>query len=55
MLHFLIRIHNGLAVSVIDVANGERKAQFTPGGGIFLAANHAGMEEVKLRFSHGAF
>lgn len=28
---------------------------FSLGGGIFLASDHAGMEEVELSFAHGSF
>ena len=55
MPHFFIRIHDWLAIRVVDIAYREGKTQFPPGSGIFLAADHAGVEEVEFRFTHGAF
>ena len=55
MLYPFIRIHDGSAAGVIDIANRQREAQFSPGSGVFLPANHTGVEEVEFRFAHGAF
>ena len=44
-----------LAVRIVDVTDRERKTQFAPGSGIFLASDHTGVEEMKFRFPHGAF
>ncbi len=55
MLHFFIGIHDGFAIRAIDIANRQREAQFSLGGGVFLPAGHTGMKEMKFRFAHGAF
>ena len=55
MPDFFVGIHDSSAVRIIDVTDRERKTQFTPGSGIFLAADHTGVEEMKFRFPHGAF
>ena len=55
MPDFFVGIHDSSAVRIIDVTDRERKTQFTPGSGIFLAADHTGAEEMKFRFPHGAF
>ena len=55
MLHFFIRIHDGLAIGIIGVTDRQRKAQFSPGGGIFLAADHTGVKKMEFCFSHGTF
>ena len=55
MLDFFVGIHDGSAIGIVDVTDRERKAQFTPGSGIFLAADHTGVEEMEFRFPHGSF
>lgn len=54
ILHFFIRKHDWLAIQIVDIAYRERGTQFSFGSGIFLAADHTGMEEMEFRFAHGS-
>ena len=52
MLYFFIRIHDGFAIRIINIANRQWEAQFSPGSGVFFPAAHTGMKEMKFCFAN---